>query len=118
MLRRFMNNVARTLESIKGSVPDHAEPIVLELAGLVCAARSKMSKYASRGMASSIWHIRSEKVRPRPSQNRFDVPDSTIPKQVLSTLQGQPQDNSVGLARLEPHAPLQLIAISIDYYFQ
>lgn len=60
-----MSNVARTLEGVKlkGSVPQHAEPVARELAALVATATSKSAKYAARGFASSVWHLHKETVR-------------------------------------------------------
>ena len=58
-----MSNVARTIEGVKGSVPQHAEPVARELAALVATANTKCAKYAARNACSSMFHLRSEAVR-------------------------------------------------------
>lgn len=58
-----MKNVANILESIQDDVPQHAQPVLRDLAALVGVASGKVEEYDGRGAAGSAWHLRSEKVR-------------------------------------------------------
>lgn len=56
--------MAHILEGIRENIPQRALPVALDLATLVATAREKSAKYAGRGFVSTVWHLRSERVRP------------------------------------------------------
>lgn len=58
-----MLSLARILESITQDVPERALPVLRDLAAQVGVASAKLTKYAGRGFVSTVWHLRSEKVR-------------------------------------------------------
>lgn len=63
-MHRFMKNVANILQSIQADVPQHAQPVLRDLAALVGVAAGKVEEYDGRGPVCSAWHLCSEKVCP------------------------------------------------------